>query len=415
MRAPGALGGLVCVVSVALLACDDDTQAPPEPEAPVYTYALVDAYPGLSFTRPVDVQHAGDGSNRIFVVEQTGRIVHFLDDSTSSVATQFLAVDSVRCCNEEGMLGLAFHPAYASNGTFFVYYITDVVTRGGSERAARLSRFQVSAGNPDVADPLSETILLQLIDRADNHNGGSLFFGADGYLYVAIGDEGGGGDFFDNAQNRGVLFGKILRLDVDQNAGVAPHYGIPPDNPFVGNANGYREEIYAWGFRNPWRVTYDAASDRIWAGDVGQVTWEEVDIVVKGGNYGWDCREGSHTYTGPPAAPSPLCASATGLIDPVYDYEHTGGARRSITGGYVYRGPTVTSLTGRYVFSDFMTGELWALAYSSGVATVMPLLDADVSMSTFGVTEGDELLGAGYDGDGLPSKLWRIQQEKVER
>jgi hypothetical protein len=267
-------------------------------------YSLVDAFPNLSFDKPVDLRHAGDGSNRLFVVEQEGVIRVFPNDPGATTTTVFLDINGpVTCCGELGLLGLAFHPDYEnpSNGYFFVYY-----TAGNSPWRARLSRFNVSA-NPNVADAGSEKILIDIEDRENNHNGGSLFFGGDGYLYLGLGDEGSAGDPYENAQDRTVLFGKLLRLDVDQNVNTIPYYGIPPDNPFAGNTNGYKEEIYAWGLRNPWRVTYDAATDRIWAGDVGQRQYEEIDIIQSGKNYGWDCREGKHDYTGPDDGPSPAC------------------------------------------------------------------------------------------------------------
>jgi hypothetical protein len=267
-------------------------------------YSLTDPFPNLTFLQPVDVQNAGDGSDRLFVVEQAGIIKVFDNDAGATAATEFLnIVDIVDCCGERGLLGLAFHPDYETNGYFYVYYTTNT----GTPYTNRLSRFEVSDADPNVADESTEEILLDIDDRADNHNGGAICFDDDGYLYVAIGDEGGGGDLFDNAQNRTSLLGKILRLDVDQNVNVAPYYGIPPDNPFAGNGDGYREEIFAWGLRNPWRISYDPVDDRIWAGDVGQDSYEEIDIIESGKNYGWDCREGKHDYVGPPDDPSPAC------------------------------------------------------------------------------------------------------------
>jgi hypothetical protein len=265
-------------------------------------YSLTDAFPSLSFSQPVDLQNAGDGTDRLFVVQQAG-IVRVFDNSAASATTsEFLnIVSQVACCSELGLLGLAFHPDYENNGYFFVYYTTSGVLRD------RLSRFQVSGADPNDADESTEKILFEVNDRAGNHNGGALCFDDDGYLYVALGDEGGGGDVYDNAQNNAVLLGKILRLDVDQNVDVVPYYGIPPDNPFAGNSSGYREEIFAWGLRNPWRMSYDLATDRIWVGDVGQGSFEEIDIIEKGKNYGWDCREGMHDYVGPPDAPSAAC------------------------------------------------------------------------------------------------------------
>lgn len=273
-----------------------------EESGPVYS--LVDAFPNLTFDQPVDLRNAGDGSDRLFVVEQQGIIKVFDNDAAADTLTEFLDISGpVACCGELGMLGLVFHPEYESNGYFFVFYTTD----GGTPYRNRLSRFQVSAGDPNVADAGSEQILIEFDDDFGNHNGGGLSFGNDGYLYVSTGDEGDGGDSHDNAQNRTRYFGKVLRLDVDQNVNTLPYYGIPPDNPFVGNSSGYLEEIYAWGFRNPWRMSYDSATNRLWVADVGQDSFEEINVVELGKNYGWDCREGKHDYLGPPDGPSPAC------------------------------------------------------------------------------------------------------------
>lgn len=268
-------------------------------------YFLTDPFPNLTFNQPVDLRHAGDGTDRLFVVEQGGFIRVFVNDAATATTSEFLDISGrVECCSELGLLGLAFHPDYENNRFFFVYY----TATGGSPHRTRISRFEVSAGDPDVADETSEKILIEFNDREGNHNGGGLMFADDGYLYASIGDEGAQGDGHDNAQNRAVLFGKILRLDVDQNVNTT-YYGIPADNPLVGNTSGYREEIYAWGFRNPWRMSYDGATDRIWVGDVGQGSYEEIDVVEIGKNYGWDCREGAHDYLGPPDGPSPACPS----------------------------------------------------------------------------------------------------------
>ncbi len=266
-------------------------------------YSLTDAFPNLTFDQPVDLQNAGDGSDRLFVVEQSGSIRVFDNDAAASASSEFLNLsDSLVCCGELGVLGLAFHPDYATNGYFFVYRS---ISNGGLK--ARLSRFTVSGGDPNQADPASERVLLEFDDRQGNHNGGAMCFAADGYLYLAVGDEGGGGDVYNNAQDRTTWFGKILRFDVDQNVTTSPYYAVPADNPLVGNSSGYREEIFAWGLRNPWRISYDAATDRVWAADVGQGSYEEIDIIQNGRNYGWDCREGRHNYNGPPDGPSPLC------------------------------------------------------------------------------------------------------------
>ena len=263
-------------------------------------YSPTDPFPNLTFDQPVDLRNAGDGSDRLFVVEQNGLIKVFENESTVDTVTTFLDLTSqVACCGELGLLGLVFHPDYESNGYFFVYYSAP----GGSPYRDILARYQVSA-DPNVADPSSERIMIELNDREDNHQGGGLFFGEDGFLYVAIGDEGGVGDPFDNAQNLNILFGKVLRLDVDQNVDTEPYYGIPPLNPFASGTSGNRREIYAWGFRNPWRISYDSQSNRLWVADVGQDLYEEINVVGINSNYGWDCREGAHPYTGDP---SPAC------------------------------------------------------------------------------------------------------------
>lgn len=297
---------------------------------------------------------------------------------------------------ELGLLGLAFHPQYQTNGYFYVNY-TAGSAGAPRTRSTRVSRFQVSPTDPDKADPASETILLEFPQPFDNHNGGQLAFGPDGYLYIATGDGGSGGDPLDNAQNLTSLLGKILRIDVD--SASAP-YGIPPDNPFAGNARGYREEIFASGLRNPWRLSFDQPTGRIWVADVGQATWEEVDVIQSGRNYGWDCREGGHAYTGPPGGPSTACASAVDLVDPVWEYRHETG-NISVTGGYVYRGPTVATLTGRYIYADFGSGRVWALSYD-GVNPPLnaQIVDAPFFISSFGLDRNGELFVVQYGASG---------------
>jgi glucose/arabinose dehydrogenase len=395
------LCALLCGLAVA---CDDDPQKTGDGGG----YRLVNAFPNLAFARPTDVQHAGDGNDRVFVVEQLGRILVFPNDGNVTATSVFLDITAqveAPFNGEMGLLGLAFHPQYETNGYFFVHYSTRV----SGQLRARVSRFQVGA-DPDAADPASEKVLLDFADRASNHNGGAMLFGGDGYLYIAIGDEGGAGDSFDNAQNLATLFGKILRIDVDQNAGVAPYYGIPPDNPFAGNTDGYREEIFAYGLRNPWRISYDADTGRIFAGDVGQRTWEEIDIITNGGNYGWDCREGFEDYSESEHPSSPLCATATGFIDPVFAYPRSGG--QSITGGYVYRGASVPALVGRYIYADYVSGRVWALNTSRFTSEL--LTNSGMFISTFGVLEDGELIVAGYFADGTPSGLYRIEEAAWE-
>jgi ubiquinone/menaquinone biosynthesis methyltransferase len=255
-------------------------------DAPVYR--VVEAFPHLEFNRPVDLEAPHDGSNRIFVVEQDGMIHVFKNRPDATIAEVFLDIrDRVNHDgNEMGLLGLAFHPRFEHTKEFFVDYTASKHTR----RITRISRFH---GGPyrNGADIASEDVVLEVGQPYANHNGGQIAFGPDGDLYVAFGDGGSAGDPNGNAQNRAVLLGKILRLDVSKRP-----YAIPADNPFRGNSRGWKEEIYAWGLRNPWRFSFDPPTGRMWAGDVGQSTWEEVDLIEAGKNYGWDCREGMHPY-----------------------------------------------------------------------------------------------------------------------
>jgi glucose/arabinose dehydrogenase len=379
-----------------LVACSDDSSGPGG-GGNNDTYAIENAFPNLTFSRPTDVQNAGDGTNRLFVAQQTGKILVFPEQSPDSLET-FLDISSevnYERFSELGMLGLAFHPNYESNGYFFVAYTAGTP----SARLGRIARFQVSA-DPNVADAASEKILLEWADSFPNHNGGALAFGPDGYLYIGIGDEGGSGDFNNNAQDRSRIFGKILRIDVDQSVDTPPYHGIPADNPYAGNSSGYREDIWAYGFRNPWRFSFDDTT--LVAADVGQGKWEEIDIVEKGGNYGWDCREGLVAYD---QNNDTLCTTPGPLIDPIHVYGHT--ASQSITGGYVYRGPSdALGITGRYIYADFDDGRIWALDLNTKDNT--ELANTGSFISTFGVDENKELYVAAYFADGAPSRLYRI-------
>ena len=327
---------------------------------------------------PLYVTHAGDGSGRLFVIEQVGRI-RIVDENGMLLPGNFLDIRSkILAGGERGLLGLAFHPDYANNGRFFVYY-----TRTG-DGATVVSRFAVSAADPFVADP-AETILLTVAQPQTNHNGGHLAFGPDGYLYIALGDGGGGGDdepghgTIGNGQSTDTLLGKLLRLDVD--AGTP--YGIPPDNPFVGQAG--LDEIYAYGLRNPWRFSFDRATGRLFCADVGQGAREEIDLIENGGNYGWRRMEGTLCFN-----PSTNCQTGD-LILPIAEYAHSGG-RCSITGGYVYRGRAYPALTGLYFYGDYCTGEIWTLK-EIGLNFWEPrlMLNSPHSISSFGEDEQGEL------------------------
>src|SRR5690625_1383735 len=321
---------------------DIDPDPDPEPPEPVlsYSYTVTEAFPNLSFNRPLGLTHAGDQSGRIFVTEQDGVIYAFEKDSTVSQKNLFLDISSLveREGNEQGLLGLAFHPDYSSNGHFFVNY-TEVGTG-----TTVISRFTVS-GDPGQADSGSEVRLMEIEQPLENHNGGDIAFGPDGYLYIATGDGGGVGDPENNGQDRTNLQGAILRIDVDS-SDEGLMYAIPSDNPFADNEEGFREEIYAYGLRNPWRFSFDAESGELWVADVGQEKWEEINIVEKGGNYGWNIFEGSECYS-----PELGCEESE-FEFPVFEYAHNPD-NGSITGGFVYRGSALEGLFGHYIYADF--------------------------------------------------------------
>jgi glucose/arabinose dehydrogenase len=271
--------------------------------------------------------------------------------------------------DEEGLLGLAFDPAYQQNGYFYVYY------SAANPRRSVVSRFKLDQQNADMADPQSEVIIMEVAQPYANHNGGQLVFGPDGYLYIGLGDGGSAGDPHGNGQNLGTLLGKILRIDVS-GLSAPGDYTIPVDNPFVGT-EGARAEIWAFGLRNPWRFSFDSQTGLLWAGDVGQGSREEIDIIVKGANYGWNIMEGLDCYL-----PSTGC-NQSGLTLPVFEYDHSQGC--SITGGYVYRGDRIPSLQGSYVYGDYCSGKIWALTYDGGAVTENILLvDTGLSITSFG-------------------------------
>lgn len=327
--------------------------------------------------RPLVVTHAGDGSGRRFVLDQSGMIHVFHRGSAEGKLFLDLRPGTSPWgkYNEEGLLGLAFHPRFRESGEFFVTY-----SLRGDKRVEHLSRFRVSRDDPDRADPASEELVLAVDQPFWNHNGGSIAFGPDGCLYWGLGDGGSRDDPFGNGQKLDTLLGKILRIDVDRREGGRA-YAIPADNPFVGRSDA-RGEIFAFGFRNPWQIAFDRETGRLWAADVGQDLLEEVDIVVKGGNYGWSLREGTQPFG------NRLEAGAR-IIDPVWEYDHQVG--KSITGGFVYRGRQMPTLVGSYLYGDFVSGRLWALQ-----------LDAATGRATNREIPWDGLpiFGFGTDADG---------------
>ena len=317
--------------------------------SPVASIQLEQVVTDLS--SPLYVTNAHNGSNRLFIVERPGRIEVLQPGATSP--TVFLDITSkVLSGGERGLLGLAFHPNFPTNRRFFVHY-TQQSADPSLNGAIVIASYQVSS-NPNIADT-TETVLL-VIPHADftNHNGGMIEFGADGFLYIALGDGGSGNDPNNRAQNIDDLLGKILRINVDVPIGSVPQYLSPPDNPFFGAMPG-RDEIYAFGFRNPFRFSFDSVTSLLFAGDVGEAAREEIDLVSLGGNYGWRVFEGTLcTGLGP--------ASCTGgtFIDPIDEYDHAPG-RCSVIGGYVYRGTRGTFPQGAYIYGDFCTGEIFQL------------------------------------------------------
>ncbi len=355
--------------------------------------ALVEVISGLNL--PVAIRHAGDGSGRLFIIEQAGVIRVF--DGSGLLPAPFLNISSIvdDGGNEQGLLGLAFHPNYASNGYFYVNYTYDP---GAGLDRTRIARYSVSAGDPDVADT-TETVLMEIEQDYSNHNGGDIHFGPDGYLYIGMGDGGSGGDPNDRAQDRQELLGKMLRIDVDGAArrgvitscGLEANYSIPADNPFVADGNSC-DEIWAYGMRNPWRFSFDRQSGDLLIGDVGQELWEEIDFqpaVSSGGeNYGWRCYEGTHEYN------TSGCSGP--FVDPILEYSHSGG-RCSVTGGYVYRGHGISGFDGTYIFGEYCTGEIWFATSGGGWSSIL-WADTDLFVSTFGEDEDGEIYLANLYG-----------------
>ena len=374
-------------------------------------YELVEAYPNLNFIKPVLLTYSPDQTNRVFVVEQEGRILVFPNDPNvlSNQVQTFLDItdkfpNGVAPYGEYGLLGLAFHPNYTENGTFFVNYMT---IQG--ELKTHISKYQVSESDPNMADDTTETTLLEIDQVLENHNAGMLSFGNDGYLYASLGDGGweypnGPPDPDSTAQDLTKLLGSFLRLDVD-NPSDSLAYGIPPDNPFVGNDQGYREEIFAYGFRNPWRFNIDSVTGKIWVGDVGFASWEEIDIVESGKNYGWSQTEGMN------CRPGVECDIELYQL-PIFVYEN-GAVGCSITGGAVYRGPGRPELVGKYIYGDWCTGKIWSLEDNGDSTYTNTLLtDEDIRISAFGQDVEHELYIIELDYTN-PTKIYKFDPIKT--
>jgi glucose/arabinose dehydrogenase len=403
IRGLGGIDNPPALLSVPITALAFDVDETPMP------LQTMPAFPNLEWTgwkgetakgqanplRPMVLTHAGDGSNRVFVATEHGVIHVFNNDQKPQKTSIFLDIQDRVVYrddqNEEGFLGLAFHPKYKENGEFFVFYTTKK-----AKQTNVLSRFKVSKDDPNKADPNSEEELMRFEKPFWNHDGGTLCFGPDGYLYLTHGDGGSFNDPFDNGQNLKSLLGKVHRIDVDHKD-AGKNYAIPKDNPFVSMKDA-RPEIWAYGLRNIWRMSFDRKTGQLWAGDVGQNLYEEIDLIEKGGNYGWNRREGLHPF-GPKGR-----GYSKEFIDPIWEYHHDVG--KCIIGGHVYRGPRLPELDGYYLYGDYVSNKIWALRYDEAKKRVVanrPIKDRNLPMFSFGEDEKGEvyMLTPSVDGKSI--------------
>ena len=379
-------GFLIIISSVGIAACggggnDNNGSSPPPPSPPPpppVTLELTQVFENVNLLSPVGMYQPPNDNSRWYAVEQSGRIWAFDNDPNVSSQDEFLDVTGlVQSGGEAGLLGMAFHPDYG-NGNFDVFIS---YTRSGAPLESVISRFSSNNGG-DTLSLATEEIIMTIAQDESNHNGGRIAFGPDGYLYAGWGDGGGGGDPLGRGQRTTNLLGSFTRIDID---GLAP-YEIPPTNPAAGGfpacIGGFSPvaldcpEIFAWGFRNPWAWSFDSQTGTLWAGDVGQARYEEIDRVEINTNYGWDAREGAHCF-------EPLNGCDTNNQDPVTEYDRASGG--SVTGGYVYRGTAVTTLADQYVFGEFVSGRVFAVPESAAIGSdFTELEDTDYSISSFG-------------------------------
>lgn len=391
----------VCPLAGRLLALAFALTLPRWTFAALPSISLRDAFPALTLDRPIWMSEASDGSGRFFVVEQPGRILIVPRGSDGTSTTELLNITARRPLhddkqNEEGLLGLALHPSFRTNGLLYIFYSQQ------NPKRCVISEFKVQGADLSRADPGSERVLLEVLQPYWNHNGGQLSFGPDGYLYITVGDGGVANDPHNSGLSTATLLGKILRIDVNSSSTTGTGesqkklpYGIPADNPLVNQPYGVRPEIYAWGLRNVWRFSWDRETGALWAGDVGQDKWEEVNIIVNGGNYGWCARESFHAFK----------PGLEGMrhIDPVIEYPHNpqiAGESRfpdhaigaSVTGGYVYRGKKFPSLRGVYIYGDYVLGTIYGLRHENGKVTEHgTLLKQPRNISSFAEDEAGEV------------------------
>jgi glucose/arabinose dehydrogenase len=395
---------LVTILLASMLGLQQSSPAPapaPDPsKRPIPRIRVSRLFPSLQLRRPVQALQAPGDARSLYVLEQAGRIVRLdlQDTSVTSAPTWMDIREQVNDRgNEEGLLSMAFHPKFAENGQFFLYYTAS------SPRRSELTRFTVdrASGKPDVR---SAKVLLEIPQPYSNHNGGTALFGPDGMLYLSIGDGGAANDPHNHGQNPSTLLGTVIRIDVDRAEGDKP-YAVPSDNPFVGNAKA-APEVWAYGLRNVWRMSFDRATGKLYGGDVGQNAWEEIDIIQRGGNYGWNVREGRHAF-----APARAGAFGTDYIEPIAEYGHGDGV--SVTGGFVYRGARFPGLFGAYLYADYAFGTIWGLRCGDGGCgepVVVWRRGAAAQMwSSFGELLDGELILCAFDGgESGPGSLWKI-------
>ncbi|OLC86589.1 MAG: hypothetical protein AUH88_04400 [Acidobacteria bacterium 13_1_40CM_4_61_5] len=365
-----------------------NTSPPPPPTLQV---ELVPVASG--FSNPLDIQQPNDGSGRLFIVEQGGRIKIIQNGNVLRIP--YLDVSSLIVSGgEEGLLGLAFHPNFSQNGCFYVNYTTTRLTR---TLQTVIAEYRATPASANTVSTVTEQRLITLDQPFSNHNGGGLAFGPDGDLYIGLGDGGGAGDPNGNGQNKNTLLGKLLRIQVNCNG----TYTIPADNPFVGQSN-VRTEIWAYGLRNPFRFSFDKSDGRLFAGDVGQDRFEEVDIVNRGDNLGWNIMEGDQCFS-----PMTGC-NMTGLKLPIFTYDHSQ-LDETVIGGYVYHGTNISALAGNYVFGDFISGRIWSLAQNGQGQWVRTFLlnSAGNDLASFGQDTNGELYIARYSS-GVVARLHQI-------
>ncbi|HUP91977.1 MAG TPA: PQQ-dependent sugar dehydrogenase [Solimonas sp.] len=369
---------LVALLGLGLAACGGGDGFTEGGRSQVAEVKVQRAFPRLSFTQPLFLTAAPDDRAHLYVVTWPGQVMVFDNIDDPATAASFLDIRDrvVDPVGEEGLIGMAFDPGFAVNRRFYVFYIPAT----GAHRS-RLSRF--TAPSATAADPASEVVLLEIPQGAfNNHKGGSLAFGPDGLLYVSSGDGGGVGDPENNAQDLGNLLGKILRVTTTGTA--------PPDNPFFGAGGGVREEIWAFGLRNPWRIGFDRATGALWTGDVGQDEREEIDRILPGRNYGWRIYEGTRSNLNPDGRP------LSNFEPPVFEYPHASG-NCSVTGGYVYRGAALPAQRGRYFFADFCSGRVSSLDAGSGPLDVRQIGEV-VNPTSFGEDLDGELYITSFGG-----------------